>query len=1308
MFIERIRAIGLRNLLALSALLAAGVLVFTNPAGADDPDFAPTITLQTSTTRAAAHPDARITVDNSNSNEQIKDLTIDLPDGFMGSLNAAQQCSRTDAANESCPAASQIGTVVNYARVDNSDVVLRGKVYLTEALDNGEPSGVTGPSANPRYWEPAGMQIVVPGKIGGVDVGNVVVNARIDIRYGPTWTGAPAGAKGAVKGVRTIVKDVPRSITDSHGRTVNFSLTKMVVDLKSDQSSPYSPLLTNPSDCLASGGISADFGSWPDQSDVVHTASDDDSYTVSQCDDVFVPDAQMTFNPTTHQAGNPLAFSTTVTMADDAPPSFSLDLQLPPSLAANFPSFGSAADQCPVTSFDQANMNAFTTKNCPSQAKVGTVEIKTPLLADPVEGELWLIEKSPIPYLGIYADSTTGTNNPKGMTVGLVGNTNGTTNLNSTCLLGVSCMYGMSISFSNIPDIQVSSIKVDASGAPRPRGGGNPDLAPEILTFATAADPSCRPQADIAATINAWVDSNVTRRSSAITSTALNGCTTPPAARIEGAPFGTFTTVNPATLSFQTDAVNTTGKCDVDYQGPRPRSADRAMETCNPVINQGDPSTATGTYPGATALDQGVHYFYASVAGNVNYRAFAVPVEPPADTTAPVVTITDDPGATTADTTPSIEFTSDEDAFFQCALDDGPFLPCDSSVSTVAQAGTYTVTTALIPGDDVHTISVRPVDLGNNAGVVKTFSFKVEVPLDPTFDVDVSTSAARAHPTLDMTVTSGSHEDIKNLTLAMPNGFLGSLNGAATLCPVATATSGACTDASKVGTVDTEAIVDESTVRISGNVYMTEPIALGDPAGLVIDVHAKIQDVDDGHVIVPVRMVVRGEAQGIDSVATNLPTAIDPAAWGNSWDGPSEFDLRSITLKLRNNPGASQPLLTNPSDCGASSFAATFVGENSTTVSKSEPFQATDCGALSFAPNLSLKMVDSATGKVPGASTLTKRVNVDFTAEMATSPDGSALKNAVLTLPKPLTIDVGHLPYPCQPAEQQAKNCPASSAIGTASATSPLLREPLTGTVYVLKSETSLPRMLIAMRGRINLDIIADNSFVNVNQIVTTFSSVPDAPLSNFTMNVQKFLMTRDWTCTETKPADWNVLGTLGAYSGASAPVNIPLKFDCPSAGAKPSVKVRFSGSGRKFTARVYATAPSGKRITKATVSLPKGVRLKRSVYRKASAMHRYVPVLVDHRPLRVQCYGKRSATSFEVDTRKKSAKRIKVRFKRGALVVSKKFTRKHPPKFKVKVTLKSDAGKTSTATVSARVYYRGLRAANRRKLVARTSVKPC
>lgn len=1313
MFIDRIRAIGLRNLLALSVLLATGALLFSNPAGADGPAFAPTITLQTSTTRAAAHPDARITVDNSNSSEQIKDLTIDLPDGFMGSLNAAEQCSRTDAANESCPAASQIGTVVNYARVDNSDVVLRGKVYLTEALDNGEPSGATG--ANPKYWDPAGMQIVVPGKIGGVDVGNVVVNARVQMHYGeinrndyppPTY---PTDATGPVLGVRTVVTDVPRSITDSHNRTVNFSLKKMVVDLKSDQTSPYKPLLTNSSRCRTTQ-IKITAESYDNTS-----ASDAEDYTTSQCDDVHLGDVEsMAFTPVDAtgptgpiEVSSPFTFIQSVEFPDDQPALDSMTLQLPPSMAPNSPEFGTPQQQCPVTNFQMSGPggeNMISNIGCPESAKAGSVEIETPLLPDPVIGELLFADGSPIPYMGLWVDPTTdGTPaevgpNPAGVSFGVVGAPATDYLADGGCDTAKGACKGLSVKFQMLPDVPIKKITVIGDPASN-RPASPTNLSGQFLYTTAATSKECQPQSDIELKFTSWVgwdsDQEIsTRGGSGVTPFSMSGCNTPSTTMVNTAPFGDFTTTNPPPLSY-TNAQGAGVSCAVDKH--------TGLTPCNPSGGIG----GGATYTPSSALDPGVHHFFTRTGLFFNYRAFAVPVEPPADTTAPVVTLTDEPGVTTSDTTPSVSFTADEDAYLQCALDAGPFLPCDASLLPTGNTGTYTTPSALIPGEDTHTIIVRAQDPAGNISTVKDTTFKVEVPLDPTFDVDVSTNTARAHPTLDMTVTSGSHEDIKNLTLAMPNGFLGSLNGVVTLCPVATANAGACTDASKVGTVDTEAIVDESTVRISGNVYMTEPFVLGDPAGLVIDVHAKIQDVDDGHVIVPVRMVVRGEAQGIDSIATNLPTALDPAAWGNSWDGPSEFDLRSITLKLRNNPAASQPLLTNPSDCGASSFAATFVGENSTTVSKSEPFQATGCGALAFAPNLSLKMVDSATGGVPGASTLTKRVNVDFTAEMTTNPDGSAMKNAVLTLPKPLTIDVGHLPYPCLPAEQQAKNCPASSAIGTASATSPLLREPLTGTVYVLKSETSLPRMLIAMRGRINLDIIADNSFVNVNQIVTTFSSVPDAPLSNFTMSVQKFLMTRDWTCTDTVPSEWNVLGTLGGYSGAAAPVNIPLKFDCPKV-AKPSVKVRFSGKGRSFSARIYAKAPKGSRIIGASVDLPRGVKLRKNVYRSTKKMRRYVPVYLDHRALRSQCYGRRASKRFDIKSNKKSATRIKVWFKRGSLSVSKKFSRKHPPKFKVKLKLKDSSGKASAVSASARVYYRGIRALDRRKLVKRTSVDAC
>jgi hypothetical protein len=1277
-FSERLRGFGLRNALALTAILAAAVTVFSHSAGANAPEFAPTITIQTSTTRAAAHPDARITIDNSNSTEQIKDLTIDLPDGLMGSLNAAEQCSVAQAQATNCPVNSQIGTVVNHATVDNSDVVLRGKVYLTEALPltAGKIDLTTGAT---NTQDPASMQIVVPGKIGGVDMGNVVVNSRVQMNYGeidPGWTNAPSGTAGPILGVRTIVNDVPKSITDSHNRTVNFELKKLIVDLKSDQVSPYSKMLTNSSRCRTTQ-IKLDATSYG-----ATNFADAGNYTTTQCDDVPMSDATSTFSTSDSDAGDTFSFSTSVELPDDHPSTGGLKIQMPPAIATEIPNFGSPQDQCPVTNSGSnaaGDANIFNAAGCPSQAKVGKVFIETPLLPDPIEGDVYFSEASPIPNVGIYVDPTTGPNNPKGVTFGALG-LSGTPKLNSDCpTSGISaplggCKTGLAISFSLLPDMPVKKITMISSGTPRPTGHdslGNP-VAPghptevvlgDFLRNASPTDVNCQPVNDFTGTFNSWVGydedtQEFSRAGSGVVPYSISGCD-PRAVTMTAAPFGGFASANPPTLTYA-DATGATAKCGIDTQVIGGTFTPKMVD-CNPTGGIGGGASYT---PG-TSVDPGIHYFYTRVSSQYNVRGFSIPVEAPTDTTAPTVTLSNEPGATTADTTPSVNFTTGEDVFFQCSLDGGPYLQCDTGTAP-NQSSSYTVPSALIPTDDTHTIKVRAQDAAGNVSSVETTSFKVEVPLDPTLDIDISTDVARAHPTMDLTVTSGSHEDIKDLALSMPDGFMGSLTGVQTLCPIATAQAGSCTAASQIGTVDAEAVIEdsESTVRISGKVFMTDPIALGDPAGLYVDVPAVIQDIDDGHVLVPIRMTVRGEAEGIDSIATDLPTGLNPADWGNTYDQPSNFDLRSMTLKLRNNPSASQPLLTNPSSCAAGSFAATFTGEDATVVNKSVAFTSTGCSALPFAPSLTITQKDSYNGSSsPGPSSPARRTNVDFTAGLTADPNGAGIKQVSLTLPKTLTIDVGHLPYPCMPEQAAAKNCPASAAIGSAVANSPLLPEPLVGTVYVLKSTTSLPRLLVAMRGRINVDFIGESSFVNINQIVTNFDSLPDVPLTSFSMTVNKFLMTRDEAC-ETDPSAWNIIGTMGGHNGASSPVNNSLSFDCPAASGPVITKQSFKNKGAKSTLKMTVGAQTGKKIKKVTIKLPKGVKFNSKAFTKKK-IKRSVTVKAGGKKLSTKCFRRKGTNKFEINFCRKQATSVSVSFGKGSIKSS---TRKKSLKFAVTV----------------------------------------
>src|SRR6185312_9699598 len=77
-----------------------------------------------------------------------------------------------------------------------------------------------------------------------------------------------------------------------------------------------------------------------------------------------------------------------------------------------------------------------------------------------------------------------------------------------------------------------------------------------------------------------------------------------------------------------------------------------------------------------------------------------------------------------------------------------------------------------------------------------------------------------------------------------------------------------------------------------------------------------------------------------------------------------------------------------------------------------------------------------------------------------------------------------------------------ASVYGKATATTPLLDKPLSGLVYLRSSSHTLPDLVMALKGPIDVDLVGRIDSVN-GGIRTTFDSVPDAPVSKFTLNMQ-------------------------------------------------------------------------------------------------------------------------------------------------------------------------------------------------------------
>ena len=100
-------------------------------------------------------------------------------------------------------------------------------------------------------------------------------------------------------------------------------------------------------------------------------------------------------------------------------------------------------------------------------------------------------------------------------------------------------------------------------------------------------------------------------------------------------------------------------------------------------------------------------------------------------------------------------------------------------------------------------------------------------------------------------------------------------------------------------------------------------------------------------------------------------------------------------------------------------------------------------------------------------------------------------------------IDQGHIKTICTRVQLAAQNCPDGSIYGHAKAESPLLDDPLAGPVYLVSSNHTLPDLLADLHGQVDIRLHGVIKSVKHHRIRTTFSPIPDVPVSTFTLTMQ-------------------------------------------------------------------------------------------------------------------------------------------------------------------------------------------------------------
>jgi len=414
------------------------------------------------TTQARANPNVSADVDVIGG--QPKSIALRMPEGFSASLNAVPLCPTADALAGTCASSTQIGSAELTVNTGGGSQTGVGEIYLTD-----------GPTAT--------------------DAGGVAVKIPLGVGTFIAQGGAYLVDNGKHQYLE--LRSMPSVINGQ-----DITVTNLKLNL-----SGANGFLTNPSNCSVTSAWTTSGISYAGNP----AGASSTPFQATGCSSLsFNPQITQTFtNPT---AGALTGVTADVTLGANDSGVRILRVSEPPSIGPNYPSFGVAADQCPASAAPSAS-SVFDPSQCPASALVGTMSITTPLLAAPLNGTVYLINKSPLPWLGVKLDSA-------GISVRLTGVTSTPVVDPVACNEDPEqCQSQISILFNNVPDVPITNIQMVLDGPNRQ--GSQATLSGKILAVATPTDPSCDASTPARAVFTPFSGTGAVTRNQNI---AVSGC----------------------------------------------------------------------------------------------------------------------------------------------------------------------------------------------------------------------------------------------------------------------------------------------------------------------------------------------------------------------------------------------------------------------------------------------------------------------------------------------------------------------------------------------------------------------------------------------------------------------------------------------------------------------------------------------------------------------------------------------------------------------------------------------------------------
>jgi hypothetical protein len=392
--------------------------------GCEAPRFEPSFEAGTTSNQAGGYSPLSVTFAREDADQDLAGLSVTTPPGLSGNLSGIPLCGEPQAAEGTCPAASQIGEVTAGAGPGPEPVFIKGgKVFLTGPYDGA----------------PFGLSIDVSERAGPLDLGSGPCDCEV---------------------VRATVSVNPQTtqltVTNSALPTGKYGIPFQVKKVNVLINRPN--FVFNPTDCnpmSVNGTLSSTQGT---------LAHDAYHFQVTNC-------AALTFSPqfkvstsgrTTRENGASLdaklsypsaPFGTQTNIA-------LVKVQLPRQLPSRLTTLQKA---CPAATFE-ANPAA-----CPAASRVGVAQATTPIIPVPLSGPAYFVSHGgeAFPSLIVVLQGY-------GVTVDLVGSTfidEKTSVTTST--------------FKTVPDVPVGTFQLYLPQGPHSALAAHGDLCTAKLTMPT-------------------------------------------------------------------------------------------------------------------------------------------------------------------------------------------------------------------------------------------------------------------------------------------------------------------------------------------------------------------------------------------------------------------------------------------------------------------------------------------------------------------------------------------------------------------------------------------------------------------------------------------------------------------------------------------------------------------------------------------------------------------------------------------------------------------------------------------------------